>query len=108
VETIEGRRTRYSNLTEVLVKQLIPLGFVPCIADEKLRAPSMICFGLPFSIDVNQLRSYLYEKEFVVWFPKYTFKSMPTMIVSVMGEVYLAHIEKFAQLIKAFLANKTF
>jgi 2-aminoethylphosphonate-pyruvate transaminase len=105
IETIEGRRTRYSNLTEVLVNRLTPLGFVPCITDEKSRAPSMTCFCLPFSIDVNQLRSYLYEEGFVVWFPKYTFKSAPTMIVSVMGEVYLAHIEKFAHIITVFLTG---
>lgn len=106
-ETTEGRRTRYSNLTEALIKQLAPLDFVPCIADAELRAPSMVCFSLPFSIDVNQLHNYLYREGFVVWFPKYTFKSAPTMIISVMGEVTLAHIEKLTHLITVFLATKT-
>lgn len=101
-ETLVGRRFRYSYLTKTLIEQLTPVGFIPFINNPKLRASSMVCFKVPPNINVDQLKQFLYENGIVVWFPKHCSDIVQKMIISVMGNVTIEHINKVTDLIETF------
>jgi 2-aminoethylphosphonate-pyruvate transaminase len=104
-ETVAGRKLRYANLTKVLIDRLKPLGFTPLIEDSHLRSCSMVCFRVPSAINVDELKQYLYQRGVVVWFPKHAPDTAKSVIIAVMGNVTLDHIDRVTEMITTFASS---
>lgn len=101
-ETLVGRRSRYSHLTQILIERLMSVGFIPFINNPSLRASSMVCFKVPPTINIDELKQFLCKNGIVVWFPKHSSDTVPKMIISVMGNVTIEHINQVTHLIETF------
>lgn len=103
-ETITGRMHRYSDKTNILLKELCTLGFNPTITNIEARSCSVTVFSVPAEINVEDLRQYLLNKGFVVWFPPnhYTKDFSRLMIVSVMGAIEIEDVIQFVNAIRDF------